>query len=220
MLASIVSGALLLRRFQSDLQLSPDQRIGIGIAAFCGAMLGAKLPFLLADWPGVLDGTVWFANGKTILCGMVGAYLAVEIAKWVLGVRTKTGDSFVVPVAVAIAIGRLGCFAASCCYGTPTSLPWGVQFPLVDQLTRHPTQVYESLFHGAFAALAYVLIRRKIFAGQLAKLYILSYLVYRFATEFIRPEAIVAGGWTAYQWFAIAVAPLFVWLWYRDARRR
>ena len=112
-------------------------------------MIGAKLPFVLADWQGLLSGRAWFENGKTIVFGMVGGYFGVELAKALLGVRVKTGDSFAVPVAAAVAVGRLGCFAAGCCHGRSRALPWGVDFG--DGLRRHPTQLYESAFHSTAA---------------------------------------------------------------------
>ena len=194
------------------------EKFFIGLGAFCGAMFGAKLPFVLSDWEGLRSGAAWFANGKTILCGLVGGYFGVELAKWMLGVRVKTGDSFAVPVAAAVGVGRLGCFYAGCCYGTPTTLPWGIVFPAVDSVPRHPTQVYEAAFHLGAAGILLWLQRRGIFRGQLIKLYILSYLVYRFITEWIRPEAKLAGGMTGYQWAALVMALLFFWLWIRDAQ--
>src|SRR6478609_2517587 len=217
MAAAVMTGIVLSRWTQSGLPLTRREKFCIGLGAFCGAMIGAKLPFVLADWDGFLSGVAWFSNGKTILCGLVGGYFGVELAKWMLGVRTKTGDAFAVPVAAAVGIGRLGCFHAGCCYGTPTSLPWGVVFPNVDNLPRHPTQLYEAAFHLTAAVVLYWMLRRGMFRGQLIKLYILSYLIYRFFTELIRPEARLTGGLTGYQWAAIVLAILFVWLWIRDA---
>lgn len=221
MSAALLCGALLLRRSQREVLLSPKEKLAVGVGAFCGAMLGAKLPFALADWEGLQSGAVWFSNGKTIVCGMVGAYFGVELAKWVLEIRVKTGDSFAVPAAVAVAIGRLSCFVAGCCYGTPTTLPWGVRFQLADGGTfaRHPTQLYESAFHLSLAALMTWLARNGRLRGQLIKFYIIAYLMYRWLTEFIRPEPAMWAGLTGYQWFAMAVAPIFALLWWRDARR-
>lgn len=216
MLAALGSGWWLLRRQQSQLPLASWQKAALGLGAFCGAMLGAKLPFALTDWESLRSGTAWFSNGKTILCGMVGAYMGVELVKWIYRIRIKTGDSFAVPMAVAVGIGRLSCFAAGCCYGTPTKLPWGVRFPAVDALPRHPTQIYESLFHLTMAGGLAVLQRRGLLRGQLVKLYIMSYLVYRFFTEFIRPEPQLWANLTAYQWFALAMLPCFALLWWND----
>lgn len=218
MMLAVGAGLFLSRRSQQSLEVSPQEKLAIGLGAFCGAMLGAKLPFVLADWEGLLSGAAWFSNGKTILCGLVGGYFGVEVAKWTYGIRIKTGDSFAVPVAVSVGIGRVACFVGGCCYGTPTAVPWAVVFPTIDNLPRHPTQLYEAAFHLSMAAMLYVLQRRGLFRGQLIKLYILSYLVYRFATEFIRPEARLWQGLTGYQWAALGLMPVFVWLWWRDRR--
>jgi phosphatidylglycerol:prolipoprotein diacylglycerol transferase len=220
MLAALTVLSVLLRRWQAKLPLLWWQKLGLGIGGFCGAMIGAKLPFALADWDGLASGATWLADGKTIMFGIVGGYFGVEVAKWTLDVRIKTGDSFAVPVAVAVAIGRLACFVGGCCYGAPTSLPWGVRFQSAgDDLARHPTQLYEAVFHLSMAGILFAFQQRGRFRGQLVKLYILSYLGYRFLTEFIRPEPRLWLGLTGYQWAAIALAPAFVGLWVLDSRR-
>ena len=218
MMLAVAVGVFLSRRTQQGLGLTKQQKWGVGLGAFCGAMLGAKLPFVLSDWQGMLSGAAWFSDGKTILCGLVGGYFGVEIAKWLLDIRVKTGDSFAVPVAAAIGVGRLACYVGGCCYGTPTDLPWGVVFPNVDELPRHPTQLYEAAFHLGAACWLASLQSRGLYRGQLIKLYILAYLVYRFATEFIRPEARLWQGLTGYQWVALLMIPLFVALWIRDRK--
>lgn len=218
MLAALAVMALLLRRWQARLPLTPLEKFSLALGGFCGAMIGAKLPFALTDWDGLVSGAVWFSDGKTIMCGIVGGYFGVELAKWILEIRVKTGDTFAVPVAVAVAIGRLACFTAGCCYGTPTALPWGVRFARAgDHFARHPTQLYEAAFHLSVAALLFMLQQQGRFRGQLIKLYILCYLAYRFFTEFIRPEPRLLLGLTGYQWAAIALAPLFIYLWWQDA---
>ena len=220
MLAALCTCSLLLRKTQERLPLLWWQKLGIGVGAFCGAMIGAKLPFLFLDWNRFLDGSAWLSDGKTIMCGIIGGYFGVELAKWTLDIRVKTGDTFAVPCAVAVAIGRIACFVGGCCFGTPTSLPWGVVFQNAgDSLPRHPTQLYEAAFHLTVAGLLLALQSRGLFRGQLIKLYILIYLVYRFVTEFIRPEAKLELGLTIYQWGALAMMPLFVFLWWRDARQ-
>jgi phosphatidylglycerol:prolipoprotein diacylglycerol transferase len=216
---ALIVGGLLARLTQRDLGLTARQKAGIALGAFVGAMLGAKLPFVLADWDGLKSGAAWFSDGKTILTGLVGGYFGVVVAKWALGITVRTGDSFAVPVAGAIAIGRLGCFVAGCCFGTPTTLPWGVVFERVDSSPRHPTQLYEFTFHAVAAVVLWGLLRDGMFRGQLIKLYILAYVAYRFASEFIRPEARIFGGLTAYQWASLLLAALFVALWRRDARQ-
>src|SRR4051812_24085163 len=107
MLLALTTGLVLGRRTMPGLGLSGRQRLGLGLGAFCGGMIGAKLPFVLADWEGLVSGRAWLDNGKTIVFGLVGGYFGVERAKVALGVRVKTGDGFAVPVAAAVAIGRL-----------------------------------------------------------------------------------------------------------------
>lgn len=218
MLAAVASCGLLLRRTQSKLPLSAEERWAIGIGAFCGAMIFAKLPFVFSAPGGLLSGEAWFADGKTILFGLLGGYLGVEAAKAILGVRVKTGDSFAAPVSLAVAIGRLACFRAGCCHGQPTEAPWGVVFPTVGPEPRHPTQLYEAAFHfTAFFVLLW-LKRHGMFPGQLIKLYLILYFAYRFVTEFLRPEARLWLELTGYQWACLPLAALFAWLWRRDAR--
>jgi phosphatidylglycerol:prolipoprotein diacylglycerol transferase len=214
---AILAGLLAARRSQSKLGLTPGQRWGISLGALCGGLVAARLPFVLADWNALCRGTAWFASGKTLLLGLAGGYLGVEAAKWSLRVRIRTGDSFAVPVALGIGIGRWACLAAGCCYGTPTSLPWGIDFG--DGLRRHPTQIYESIFHLAAAALLAAALRRGWLRGQLIKVYILAYAAYRMASELIRPEPRLWFGLTGYQWAALALAGLFGWLLWRDLTR-
>lgn len=214
MLAALVAGIALSQRRQAKLALTGAQRVAIAIGAFCGGMLGSKLPFALADPRGALCVQAWISDGKTILFGLAGGYVGVEIAKAIVGVQTKTGDSFAIPVAVSIGIGRLGCFVGRCCYGQPTSLPWGIDFG--DGIPRHPTQLYETAFHLLMAAGLFVFERRGWFPRQRFKLYLLAYCGYRFITEFIRPEVRLTGGLTGYQWAALAFVPIIAVLWWQD----
>lgn len=214
MLTALIAGIGLSQRRQAKLALTAAQRAAIAMGAFCGGMLGSKLPFALADPRGAFCAQAWISDGKTILFGLAGGYVGVEIAKAIVGVRTKTGDTFAIPVAVSIGIGRLGCFVGRCCYGQPTSLPWGIDFG--DGIPRHPTQLYETAFHLLMAGVLYVFERGGWFSRQRLKLYLLAYCGYRFITEFIRPEMTLAGGLTGYQWASLAFVPLIAALWWQD----
>lgn len=216
MACAVALSYLLSRRTQRPLGLSPVQRWGVNLGAFCGAMLGAKLPMAVWHPGGALALASWLDNGKTILGGLAGGYAGVELAKAALDVKVKTGDAFVVPVAVGVAVGRIGCFVAGCCYGAPTTLPWGLDFG--DGVPRHPTQLYEAVFHLAAAGFFFWARGRGLWKRQLFKLYVMAYAVYRFFTEFIRPERRFFGEWTAYQGACLLLLALFAWLWARDAQ--
>jgi phosphatidylglycerol:prolipoprotein diacylglycerol transferase len=188
------------------------KRTGLALAGFIGGAFGAKLPFLF----GVSDEgwlSLWFRDGKTITTGLVGAYVGVELAKLALEVRVKTGDTFALPLALALAVGRWGCFCNGCCYGQPTTLPWAVAFG--DGVPRHPTQVYESLFHLTMACVLIVLMRHDWLRNHRLKAYLIAYGLYRFLTEYIRPEPADVLGLTFYQWVSIVliVAMIGQWAW-------
>jgi len=216
MSAAIATGVVVSRRTQQPLGLSKWERLAIGLGALCGGAIGAKLPFVLLNWEGLRSGEAWFDNGKTLMLGLVGGYFGVEAAKWAMHIRVKTGDSFAAPVAAAIAVGRLACFSVGCCHGTATDLPWGVDFG--DGIRRHPTQLYEFGFHASCAVILARLQAHGLFRGQLIKIYILAYLCYRFATEYIRPEPKLWLELSVYQWAALGLAPVFGLLWLRDRR--
>ena len=196
--------------------LTPLERLAIGLAAFAGGTIGARLPFVISMSSEGLSFEQWFGDGKTITTGLIGAYLGVELVKLILGIRVKTGDDFAVPMALALAVGRWGCFFNGCCFGTPTSLPWGVDFG--DGVRRHPTQIYESLFHAIMAGVLIEIARHGWLKHQRLKFYLLAYFAYRFATEFIRPEPVAWMGLTFYQWIAVLASAGLVAQWWWDAK--
>lgn len=215
---AVLTGVLVARLQGDRLALTRRQRLALGLGAFVGGMLGAKLPFLLTDAGRLASGAAWLEGGKTLVTGLVGGYFGVEVAKRAVGVTQKTGDALCVPLAAALAVGRLSCFVAGCCHGLPTTLPWGVDFG--DGVRRHPTQLYEAAFHAS-AALALLLLRRRgFFPRNLVKLYVAAYLVYRFLTEYLRPEPRLVLGLTLYQVAALVFLPVFLVLAWRDRPAR
>jgi prolipoprotein diacylglyceryltransferase len=194
------------------------QRTCLALAALVGGAFGAKLPFVFGAaaepwW------SLWLRDGKTLTTGLLGAYLAVELAKWALHITTKTGDSFALPLALALAVGRWGCYCNGCCSGVPTTVPWAVDFG--DGIPRHPTQVYESLFHLSLAIVLIVVIRQGLFRSQRLKLYLIAYGTYRFLSEYLRPEPASWAGLTFYQWVSLILilAMTAHWLYDRPGPR-
>lgn len=214
--AAVAVGWLLRRYTSRPLELPRLSRLAVLSGAVVGGALGAKVPWLVMDPAGLVDGSVWMNDGRTITFGLVGGYLGVEVAKLAMGVKAKTGDGFALPLAASIAVGRLGCFWAGCCFGSATDVPWAVDFG--DGLTRHPAQLYEALFHGSAVVVLYQLGKRNAFPRQRIKLYFLSYFTYRFFTEWLRPEPKLALDLTLYQWTSLAFIVVFAVLWRWESR--
>jgi len=102
----------VLKRRSGD-PLSVDERWWVVAAAFVGAAVGSKIVYWLSKPALMLEHALdpqFLVGGKSIVGGLVGAIAAVEYAKRRLGITTPTGDLFVVPMAVGIGIGRIGCF--------------------------------------------------------------------------------------------------------------
>jgi phosphatidylglycerol---prolipoprotein diacylglyceryl transferase len=219
MLLALAAFVLARRLFPSPrpTPLTRLEKLTLGLAAFVGGTLSAKLPFVWESTGDFWDWSTWASDGKTITTGLVGAYLAVEVTKLLLGIRAKTGDGVAIPLAVALAVGRWGCFVNGCCCGTPTNLPWRVDFG--DGICRHPTQVYESLFHAVCAVILIWLTRRDALRYQRLKLYLIAYCAFRFAIEFIRVEPTWLGPLTYYQVVVVGFAAFLMVQWVIDARR-
>jgi phosphatidylglycerol---prolipoprotein diacylglyceryl transferase len=181
------------------------------LAALGGGILGSRLLAAL-ETPSML-GAHWnepsfLLAGKTIVGGLIGGLLAVEWTKRKLGVTVATGDRLVLPLAIGIAVGRIGCFLTGMAdetFGTPTGMPWGVDFG--DGIARHPTQLYELLFLGAFAA---VIMAIRALPGRLTTigdeflLLMTAYMSFRFVVDFLKPAARI-GGLSVIQWAALAI---------------
>lgn len=193
-------------------------RSSVLVAAILGAAIGSKLLAWLEN-PAELfaHASQWqmWLGAKTIVGGLLGGTLAVEWTKARLGITSRTGDLFAIPIAVGIAIGRIGCFLgglADRTYGTATNLPWGVDFG--DGIARHPTQLYESVF---LLALAWQLSRFEHTPhrdGDVFRLFMFVYMAWRLCVDFLKP-GIPFAGLTALQWACVAAM-----LWYaRDTFR-
>ena len=136
-------------------------------------------------------------SGGVFYGGLIGAVLTgyflmkrYKLPWW------KTADACAPGIAIGNFFGRQGCFSAGCCWGKPTTLPWGVKFTEVGhEITGvptnsylHPTQLYESFAMLIVFFFLLWLHRRKLFNGQVILLYTLLYAGIRFAIEFVRDD--------------------------------
>jgi phosphatidylglycerol---prolipoprotein diacylglyceryl transferase len=201
-----------------------------------GALFGAALGTRAGNWWLYLTQTVHptlpgllVDSGKTVLGGLTGGYLGVLVTKRLIGYRAHTGDVFAPAAALGIAVGRIGCFLTEP-PGMPTSLPWGFVPPgnvvhripdcpqCAPGVALHPSFLYEIVFLGGLFAVLLWLRPRVHVPGELFKIFLASYAVFRFAVEFVRGNEVAALGLTRPQWFLLATAPLLAWHFARQLR--
>jgi phosphatidylglycerol:prolipoprotein diacylglycerol transferase len=127
----------------------------------------------------------------------------------------KTMDAFAPGIAIGQAIGRLGCFAAGCCWGRECSLPWGVRFrsdeaaPVPLNKNLHPVQLYESAVDLLIFFFLYRQFSRNEKPGRIIGLYLVLYSIARFIIEFYREhEQALVGPFSLTQWIALALLGL------------
>ena len=198
---------LFLKSRQGD-PVESDQRLWVITAAAVGAAVGSKVlnwftdpAKLLHNW----NNPVFLMQGKTIVGGLIGGLIAVERIKRIKGINRRTGDLFAVPLAVGIAIGRIGCFLTGLeddTYGNATTLPWGVDFG--DGIKRHPTQIYEMVFLVILAGCLYRLLKRPHREGDVFKVFMAGYLGFRLVIDFAKPGVFILG-LTSIQWACVAM---------------
>jgi len=168
-----------------------EANLWIIIGALSGALAGSKILALAESAPEFWahrDNLLFLMGGKTIVGGLLGGWLGVEIAKHFVGVKHSTGDAFVFPLIFGMAVGRVGCFLTGLddhTYGVATSLPWAVDFG--DGIRRHPTQLYDIVFLCVLAIILWPR-RRSGPNGQLFLLFVASYCAWRFAVEYLKPS--------------------------------
>lgn len=188
--------------------LTVEQTVWTLVGCLTGAALGSKLVAWLEVfplyWRHRTDPLIWL-QGKSIVGGLLGGWLGVEVAKHFARVSQTTGDAYVFPLIVGMTIGRIGCFLTGLSDGTcgvATALPWGVDFG--DGIRRHPTQLYEIVYLAGLGFLLWTWKLPNAPAGVRFRQFLAGYFAFRFAIEFIKPRPFVSGfGLTAIQWFSL-----------------
>ena len=181
----------------------PGEKIyDLSLWMLLAGLIGSKILMMFTepeyrDNPALLLSLDFLRSGGVFYGGLLGAVVAgyflmkrYKLPWW------KTADACAPGIAVANFFGRQGCFAAGCCWGKPTTLPWGVKFTEAGhQITGvpidtylHPTQLYESFAMLLVFFFLLWLHRRKRFDGQVILAYALLYSVIRFAIEFVRDD--------------------------------
>jgi prolipoprotein diacylglyceryltransferase len=145
---------------------------------------------------------------RSIEGAIAGGILGVELYKRSAGISARTGARFALPLAVGVAVGRIGCHLAGLddfTYGTPTALPWGHDFG--DGIARHPVQLYESAAMAAFAVFYVMRLRRndRFVVENGFYLAVGYYGLQRFLWEFIKPYGALIGPFTLFHILSVLI---------------
>jgi len=181
----------------------PRQKIyDLSLWMLLASLIGSKILMLFTepeyrDHPLQLLSLDFLRSGGVFYGGLLGAVVTgyflmrrFKLPWW------KTADACAPGIAIGNFFGRQGCFAAGCCWGKPTSLPWGVRFTeLGHEITGvpidvplHPTQLYESFSMLIVFFFLLWLHKHRRFGGQVILFYALLYSIIRFAIEFVRDD--------------------------------
>src|SRR5689334_15506766 len=215
--------------------LDANRVLDLGIYITISALLGAKLLLLVTDYKTfTADPRELFTLARSGGVFYGGLILAVAVALWYIrriGLPLwTTCDVFAPGIALGHVVGRFGCLFAGCCFGKPTTMPWGITFtdpfaaanvgtPLGVPL--HPTQIYEA---GAEFVILLLLLaterKGRAYPGRTFWLYMLLYAISRFIIEFFRgDERGAVGMFSTSQFISILLAPLAVVMLVYLARR-
>jgi len=218
----------LASRFAKKRGLDSEKVVNLGVYCALMGMLGAKLLMIALDpeyrqHPGEIFSMATLQSAGIFFGGLalalVFAYFYMRSQKLPV---LSTADIFAPGLALGHGIGRLGCFAAGCCWGKPTHLPWAVTFTSQETTTGvplgiplHPTQLYEALAEGVICVLLIAALKRAHKDGAIIGLYLVLYGFVRFGVEFLRMHDSsnpLGGPFTLEQWIALAAVAGGAWL--------
>jgi len=184
--------------------INPEHAWNLGILVVLCGIVGAKILYIANDWgdyashPGEIFSLATLQAGGVFSGGLIGGFVA---AAWYMRKHRMpalaTADAFAPGLAFGHALGRVGCFAAGCCYGKQTNHFWGVTFtnPLAKAITGtplgvplEPTQLFEAAVELANFFFLMWLLKRKKFDGQVVAAYFILYGVARYFLEFLRDD--------------------------------
>jgi len=237
----VLLGLWISVRNAERMGIDGDKAWNLGILVVLCGIIGAKTLYIINDWSTYKDNLGEIFSISTLQAGGVfsgGLLAAFAAAAWYVHKHRLpplgTCDAFAPGLALGHSIGRIGCFAAGCCYGKPTHHWWGVTFtnPLANSITDtplnvplQPTQLMESAVELAnFVFLMWLLKRRK-FNGQIIGAFMFVYGIARFFIEFLRGDpgrgSVFGGAMSGTQLIAIGLvlAGGLIW-WLRPGAKK
>jgi phosphatidylglycerol---prolipoprotein diacylglyceryl transferase len=236
---AFVAGLWVASRQARRAGMDPAVVTDMAVYVLIAGLIGAKLMLLFVEWSYYSENPreifSILQSGGVFYGGLIGA---LPVAWWYTRRHQldswATADVLAPGVIIGQTVGRLGCFAAGCCYGRPASVPWAVTFrnPLAARIVGtpldiplHPTQLYEAAATLVIFGILMWMSRHQRFRGQIVLAYVFLYSVARFVIEFYRGDAargMVLGGAlsTSQLIAAILVVAILLYLPYAMKTRR
>ncbi len=201
---AFLAGVYYVRRVTSRENKPFEPYLTFAYIMIFGGIIGARLSYVFLHWsdfsgnlPAIFNP---FQSGRFGIAGMnlyggilLGMAASIVYARCKKMSILEVFDYFAPTIGLGIGISRIGCFLNGCCFGTPTDLPWGVQFPIgsipwavYGSEHLHPSQLYSSLYGFGLFFLLHYLMKRRRFVGQLTALLLMAEAVFRFAIEYVR----------------------------------
>ena len=194
-IAGIIIGWLLCKKIlirKSDIKEKFDDYItylviGIIIGGRLGYIIFYNFNYYINNFFDIFK--VW-EGGMSFHGGLIGIIVAS-----ILFSKKNNQDSFLymdlvsLVAPIGIFFGRLANFINSELYGTPTDIPWAVTFIQVDNLSRHPSQLYEAILEGVILFIILMYFKKKDYLkkpGLISGLFLIFYSIFRFFIEFVR----------------------------------
>ncbi len=209
-LAVLVSAIFMSRESRRE-GIDPDQTLEAIIIAVIAGLLGSRILYVALNWE-QFSGRwkdVFFSRfeGLTFYGAFVGGALAILLwCRWRKIDFSKLADLAAPYLALGYAFGRIGCFLNGCCYGRVSTVPWAVVIPVVDNLPRHPVQLYAAGGAVVIFIILKLLRSYRPYTGFTLIALCALYGILRFTTEFFREEPIFWLGLTQAQLFSLALA--------------
>jgi phosphatidylglycerol:prolipoprotein diacylglycerol transferase len=209
--------------------LSSEQVTNLATYCAIAGLLGAKLFMIAFEWKehdyGHHPGSI-FSLDNLQAAGVYQGGLLLAILTAIVYMRRqhmpilRTCDVFAPGLAAGHAIGRIGCLAAGCCWGTECHRPWAITFTNREATTGvpldqplHPTQLYESFGNAAIFAFLFWRFRKPHTDGSIFGEYLVLYSILRFVVEFFRAhQQGLEFGLSLTQWISLGTLIAGIWL--------
>ncbi len=173
-------------------------------------LIGARLGFVITNWHLYVNNPAailaFWRGGFAYHGGLIAVLFGVSIHAGIRHIPLgKLLDAAIPYASLAYGIGRLGCFLNGCCHGRETELPWGLVYPAVDSLPRHPAQLYASATSLIIFLILFIVHRNNYSAGYTFAWFLILHGCYRLAVDFFRVREYLWGNISLAQVISMAI---------------